>query len=298
MRALAVSASSTLAIATGRSDILGREVTKGRVAYLCFENPDDVRMRIKVAAYLLDVDIGALSDKFVILGCRAKPNEIVAMLAPMAEDGAFTLVLVDTFAAFFDGDQVNDPVQAGEFMRRLRPLTQIAGRPAVIVSAHPTKNAGENALIPYGAGAILNEVDGNLTLWRDETGLVSLHWQGKLRGLEFGAVPFRFEITGCPDILDVKGRQVQLPTLRPSSAETAEEREEVSVNQDVALLKAMREDADGSVRTWAVSAGLHRSSVERRLVRLATPKGGKLTRKTLSKWTITAAGIEAIKERA
>jgi len=32
------------------------------------------------------------------------------------------------------------------------------------VSAHPIKNASENALVPYGSGAILNEVDGNLTL--------------------------------------------------------------------------------------------------------------------------------------
>jgi hypothetical protein len=40
------------------------------------------------------------------------------------------------------------------------------------VSAHPIKNASENALVPYGSGAILNEVDGNLTLWKSpETAL-------------------------------------------------------------------------------------------------------------------------------
>jgi hypothetical protein len=35
-----------LAIATGRNGILGREVTRGRVAYIAAENSDDLRMRI------------------------------------------------------------------------------------------------------------------------------------------------------------------------------------------------------------------------------------------------------------
>ena len=130
----------------------------------------------------------------MILDRREKPEAVHAALAKLAEQEPFALVIVDTLAAFFDGDNINDAVQGGEFMRRLRPLTQIAGLPSVIVAAHPTKNATEDALVPYGSGAILNEVDGNLTLWKKpETGLVSLHWQGKLRGLEFraGPVPLR-----------------------------------------------------------------------------------------------------------
>ena len=134
-------------------------------------------------------------------------------------------------------------------MRRMRPLTRIEGLPAVIVAAHPVKNATADNLIPYGAGAILNEVDGNLTLWKQpETGLVSLHWQGKLRGLEFEPMQFRFEVTGSPDILDAKGRQVQLPTLRPSSAETAEEREQTERNVDLALLIQVRDKPDATQR--------------------------------------------------
>src|SRR5208283_2430136 len=160
------------------------------------------------------------------------------------------------------------------------------------------KNADQNNLVPYGSGAILNEVDGNLTLWKEpETGLILLHHQGKLRGPEFEPMLFRFEVTGSPDILDAKGRQVQLPTLRPSTEETAEEREKVSVNQDVALLTAMHDSPGGSVRSWAASTGIHRSSVERRLRNFATPKAGKLVTKTLDKWTLTPAGVKAIEER-
>jgi hypothetical protein len=54
-----------------------------------------------------------------------------------------------------------------------------------LVAAHPIKNAPEDNLMPYGSGAILNEVDGNLTLWKNpNTGIVSLYWQGKLRGFD------------------------------------------------------------------------------------------------------------------
>jgi hypothetical protein len=126
---------AALAVATGRADILGRAVAHGRVAYLAFENPDDVRMRIMIAAFLLDVDIYGLGDHLVILDRREKPEAVHAELSRLAKTDPFALILVDTLAAFFDGDNINDAVKGGEFMRRLRPLTQIAGLPAVVISA-------------------------------------------------------------------------------------------------------------------------------------------------------------------
>ena len=140
-----------LAVATGRPDILGIEVTRGRVAYFAFENPDDARMRLRIAAFLWGVDLDELGDRLVILDRREKPEHICAEIRHLAETEPFALVIVDTFAAFFDGDDVNNAVQAGEFMRRCRPLTQIPGAPAVLVSAHPVKNASEEQLIPYGS---------------------------------------------------------------------------------------------------------------------------------------------------
>ena len=130
----------------------------------------------------------------MILDIRIKPEEVFAKIQKLADADPFTLVIVDTFAAFFDGNDTNDATQGGEFMRRLRPLTKIGGLPTVVVAAHPIKNAPEDNLIPYGSGAILNEVDGNLTLWKQPaTGFVSLHWQGKLRGHRLRArhVPLR-----------------------------------------------------------------------------------------------------------
>ena len=283
---------AALAVATGRTDILGREVAKGRVAFLAFENPDDVRMRFKIAAYLLNIDLDELGEDLVILDRRDKPEAVIAELARLAKDGPFALVIIETLAAFFDGKDINDAVEGGEFMRRLRPLTQIGGLPSVIVSAHPVKNAAADALIPYGSGAILNEVDGNLTLWKTDAG-VSLHWQGKLRGIEFDPPQFRFEITGSPDMLDVKGRQVQLPTLRPSDAQTVEDKQRSEAEIDLALMLAIIEDPSGTQQDWARAIGRAKSSVNGRLQKLGAES---LVEPIFGKWIVTTKGQRALKK--
>ena len=102
------------AIAIGRGDaLLGREVIKGRVAYIAAENPDDLRMRLKVAAYLFNIDLVGISNDVIILDQRMKPEELVAKLKILATSGGFSLIVVDTLAAVFDRDNINDPVQGG-----------------------------------------------------------------------------------------------------------------------------------------------------------------------------------------
>ena len=200
--------------------------------------------------------------------------------------------MIDTLAAFFDGADMNDNVQGGEFMRRLRPLTRINGLPSVIVSAHPVKNAAADNLVPDGGGAILNEVDGNLTLaQREGTGLTALHWQGKLRGVEFTPALFRIEIASCPDVLDVKGRQVELPVMIPATEDEAESREQAAVNVSTAILKAMVADPKGSIRAWEAASGIRRATLSDRLKSLEREK---LVEKTLGKWSVTPKGRKAV----
>ena len=250
-----------------------------------------------IAAYLLNIPLTDLGDRLVILDARMKPEDVLAKLAAASEHGLFSLILADTLAAWFDGKDINDNVQAGDFIRRVRPLTALPGNPSVVVAAHPTKGAGEDQLVPYGGGAILNEVDGNLSLWRKpDTGSVHLHWQGKLRGLEFKPRPFRFEIVGSPDILDAKGRQVQLPVIRPLSEADDEASRQTESNLDAALLRALRDNPSGSQADWAASIGLkHRGSVNKRLQRL---KSERLAVAVLGQWTITAQGKKAIAQAA
>jgi hypothetical protein len=281
---------AALAIVTGRPDILGLEVTRGRVAFLTFENPDDVRMRFMIAAYLLNIDLDEISDSIVILDIRIKPEEVLAKIKALADADPFTLIIVDTFAAFFDGNDTNDATQGGEFMRRLRPLTKIGGLPSVVVAAHPVKKATEDNLLPYGSGAILNEVDGNLTLWKQPaTSFVSLHWQGKLRGIDFEPAMFRFEETSSPDLLDAKGRQFMLPTMRPASAEAAAQRDKDETNTDLALLRAMIANPDGTQAEWGNAIGRAKGRVNAKLQKL---KQIRLVEEGLGKWRITPKGMK------
>jgi hypothetical protein len=283
---------SALAVATGRNDILGSDVEHGRVAYLAHENPDDVRMRLMIAAYLLNVSLTDIGARLVILDVREKPEEVCTRLRALSHFERFSLILADTLAAWFDGRDINNNVQSGEFIRRVRPLTALQGNPTVVVAAHPTKGAGEEQLVPYGGGAILNEVDGNLTLWRKpETSSVHLHWQGKLRGLEFTPRPFRFEIVGSPDILDIKGREVQLPVIRPITQVDDEAREEVEVNVQIALLRAMITEPDHTQREWAATIGKSKTLVGQKLLKLKTEK---LVEVTLNKWSVTERGRKAV----
>ena len=162
---------------------------RGHVAYLAFENPDDTRVRFLAAANQHGVHLRDIAGQIEVFDVRKKPEQLCGELAVA---GPFALILVDTLQAFFDGKSSNDNAELVDFLRRVRPMTKVRGAPAVIVSAHPVKNAGDDNLVPYGAGAILNEVDGNFTLTRHGK-RVELHWQGKLRGLDFHPLSFQIE---------------------------------------------------------------------------------------------------------
>jgi hypothetical protein len=165
--------------------------------------------------------------------------------------------------------------------------------PTVVVAAHPIKNASEDNLLPYGSGAILNEVDGNLTLWKQSaTGFAILHWQGKLRRLEFDPVTFRFEETSSPDLLDAKGRQFMLPTMRPVSREAAEQRDKTESNSEIALLRAIASDPEATQAEWGRVIGRTKGPVNTKLQKLQKLKfveeglGGK--------WKLTPKGQKEI----
>src|SRR5262249_3404695 len=117
------------------------------------------------------------------------------------------MLVVDTAAAYFPGEDDNQNVQMGEYGRILRSLTGCKGRPAIVVLSHLVKNAERDNLIPRGGGAFLNELDGNLTLWSEALGeTTTLHWQGKIRGADFAPVEFSLSPVSVPKLTDSWGR--------------------------------------------------------------------------------------------
>lgn len=289
--------SANFAVLTGRRDILGLHVERGRVAYLTFENPDDLRMRLLVAAHALKIDLGSLGDALLVLDVRTKPEKITEALA---HRGEFSLVIVDTLAAAYDGNDMNEAVAAGEFMRRLRPMTRLPGRPAVVVAAHPPKSAGEDNLKPYGSGAILNEVDGNLTLWKEPDGnRVTLHWQGKLRGLDFKPIALQLDLAESPEVVDKRGRRIPMPIITPATSPClsvsadAAERNGSDLGIELALLQAISANPGASQRDWARAVDRSVSTVNGKVKRL---EDEGLVERTLDQIVLKPKGRRLLKE--
>jgi archaellum biogenesis ATPase FlaH len=284
---------AALAVATGRHNILNLGVERGRVIYLAIENPDDTVSRFEIAQHFHRLSNFQLRDLFIVT-VKATPERVLAELERLSRSGGFALVIVDTLAAYFDGTDMNDNVAVGNFMRRLRALSMVLGNPAVLVPAHPTKGADRGSLIPYGGGAIVNEVDGNLTLWRAQN-FAALHHQTKLRGPNFAPVMFRFQEYGCDEVSDAKGRRVVMPLLVPVAAEAAAQLalpdrtrdRQQSARPDAKLLQVMVANPKGTQQDWATATGVAKSNVNRRLMRL---KGEGLVRSAGGRWTVTLTG--------
>jgi hypothetical protein len=155
----------------------GREVKAGTVLLLAGENPDDIRARFLVLADAYGFKAEDLKRRFVagVIDIGVKMSEIRAEAETMSD---LVLVIVDTGAAYFPGDESNSNSQQGAYARLLRQLTFLPGKPAVLVNCHPVKNASRDNLLPMGGSAFLNEVDGNLTLWATAERQTTLHWQG------------------------------------------------------------------------------------------------------------------------
>lgn len=209
-------------------------VETGRVAYFAGENPDDVRARWIAMCEHLNIDPDKVSVHF--LAGTLDLDEARPQIAKEAEDaGGFDLLVIDTGAAFFRGDDDNANVQMGTFARGCRQLTQMAGGPCVLVLMHPTKTPDRSNLVPRGGGAFLAEVDGNLTAWRDDV-LVSLHHAGKLRGPGFDPLSLELSTVHSERLKDVRGRIV--PTVIATAISKSEhvQREQVAESQENQLL--------------------------------------------------------------
>ncbi|WP_034996695.1 AAA family ATPase [Beijerinckia mobilis] len=276
----------TMAIITGRADLIGFPVEAGRVAYVALENPTDIRMKMSANAFVANVDRELLNDRLAVIDGRLPLPEIAEQLTvDIEENGEFQIVLFDTFQAGFAGGDFNDNAAVLAYARHLRGLTDLRGSPAVLVAAHPTKSAGEDNLEPYGGGSVMNELDGNLTLWAAD-GQIKLSFN-KVRGPEFEPRHFRVEKVSSPDILDNRGREILLPRMIPVSAEAAEERAQQGINTTRALLKAMAENPGGSQREWAAAIGRAVGLVNKNLQKL---KDQRLVEDVLGKWKLTAKG--------
>ncbi|MGZ5874550.1 MAG: AAA family ATPase [Bradyrhizobium sp.] len=239
-------------VAMGRK--IGDEfVEQGCVLYFAGENPDDIRMRWLASAERMSFDPATIDVHF--LPGTPKLSKLAARIREEIEEiGPVTLIVIDTSAAYFEGDDENGNVQMGAHARRLRELVTMPGEPCVLVLCHPTKAAGPDNLLPRGGGAFIAEVDGNLTCTKNES-VVILHWQGKFRGPDFAPVPFQLHTATTDTLKDSKGRPIPTVIALPLSDAEQQQAEAGSRNDEDQLLGAM---ADGFRRSMSeLAKALH-----------------------------------------
>lgn len=200
-------------VATGQP-FKDAEVKRGNVIYCVGENADEFRQRIiclRENSYS-----PADYDSIHVLTPEAHKGlltpEGAAQVAAYAEAlGGVDLVVVDTAAAFFDGEDENSNTELGEYARRLRRrLCTLPGKPCVVVCSHPTKHARTHEeLVPRGGGAFVAEVDGNLTLMKREVGRSEMFWSKKFRGRIENPVQIALTPVEAAGTRDAKGRPLR-----------------------------------------------------------------------------------------
>jgi hypothetical protein len=281
------------ALIAGGRDLGDHAVEQGRVLIFAGENPDDIRARWMARAERMEFDVSEI-DVYFIAG-KFSINDLMGRIKQEARQlGGFDLIVVDTSAVYFEGDDENSNVQIGDHARKLRELTTMEGGPCIIVNCHPVKNASADNMIPRGGGAFLNEVDGNLVCLGNRP-LVDLWWHGKLRGPGFEPIPFELVTVTCDKVKDSKGRHVSTVVARHLSETEEKDIAKASrTDQDDALL-AMLQHEGASVAAiaeacgWMTTTGKpHKSKVARVLPLL---KADRLIAKARGgAWGLTEAG--------
>jgi hypothetical protein len=284
-------------VALGRS-IGTQDAHKGRVLYLAGENPDDIRMRWIAMSQQMDFDTDAIDVHFI-----PGTFKISAMMARIEQEakqvGPFEMVVVDTSAAFFEGDDENSNAQQGAHARRLRGLVTLPGGPCVVVAAHPPKNAGLDNLQPRGGGAFIAEMDGNLTTSMAD-GVTELHWQGKFRGPDFAPMSFQLRGVTHERLKDTKGRIIPTVVASYMSEAAQEEIERASRTNENQVLAAYAASPDASLSAIARTLGwlMKTGEPDKTKVRRATAKlkAAKLVTIERGKPAITDKGNKLLKE--
>ena len=272
-------------------------VDTGKVIYFAGENPDDLRMRV-IGDDAVKKRDGANDNISFIPGVFSIAQMRAQIGAEAERVGGVNLVVVDTSAAYFLGNDELSNTQMGAHARTLRTLTSLPGHPTVIVLCHPIKHATEPAqLLPRGGGAFVAELDGNLTLWKKDDVLLEL-WHGKMRGAGFEPITFRVEKITTTALTDSKGRLI--PTVRAVPVTQHEEETEAHCARSdedellVAMLESGRSVAQlATACGWTLQNGdPYKSKVHRVMQRLLRSGLVKSHRDT---WQLTDPGKNAAK---
>jgi hypothetical protein len=275
------------------------DVEKGRVLILAGENPTDAKMRWIALSQQMQFDRNEI-DVHWIEGVFKISDAFEQLRSEVQELGGVDFIIIDSSAAFFEGDDENNNKQQGVHAKRLRDLTELSGGPCVLVLCHPPKNAGDDNLQPRGGGSYVAEMDGNLTVTKDDMA-VELHWQTKLRGPDFAPVNFLLRSVTHEELKDTKGRLIPTIVAEYLSDTAQEEMTKTSRCDEDLVLQALAGNPRASFADLAASLGWYakngkpnRTKAQRILGRL---QRDKLIKKDRGHYEITEKGQKALKQK-
>jgi hypothetical protein len=237
-----------LHIARG-AELAGRRVKQCDVLFLAGENHEDVRTRWLTMLKLEGIDPATVGVHFV--GGRFSIEGHFDVVKAHLEKHATGLVIVDTLQAFFDGDDSNSNEQMKALAHVLRRISNLG--PAVLVPAHPVKNVSKDRNVPYGGGALLNEIDGNLSLW-GEPEAVELSWCGKFRG-SFEPITFALDVVEMPGVKDADGDPIRTVKARVIGALEIEQKASAANQMQRRILFVVNDHQGISARKVAAEYG-------------------------------------------
>ncbi|ABA04890.1 RecA-family ATPase [Nitrobacter winogradskyi Nb-255] len=280
-------------VATGRS-LNGLSVSQGDVIYLAGENPTDIQMRWLGLTQEMRIDPQTVPVYFLPGVISVSQN--VAAIEQEVKERALQpmLVVVDTAAAYFEGDNENDNVQQGNNARLLRSLTNLPGRPCVLILCHPTKRAADDDLMPRGGGAFLNEVDGNIALKANDT-IIGAEVQGKFRGPAFSPLAFKLDaVREHPLLKDSKGRSIPTVIARAIGEGEMASNHATQERDENKLLRLLEQHPKASLQELAtLLGGAGKSKVNRLVQKLIDTK---LIRREGRKIVLTQIGQKELND--
>jgi hypothetical protein len=238
----AIAVNLAACVATGAA-FAGHETVQGRVLYLAGENDEDVVRRFLVACERrnlvpAEVDVVMIRRRFDI------QTDMTQLAAECSAFGDIAMVIVDTSAAYFCGDNENDNAQMIAWAGTLRRLCgEIPGRPTTLALAHPKMNQASDYMVPRGGGGFLGEIDGNIGVHKEADTLVFKTCPVKFRGAPFGDIAFEIvEMqSDHPKMVDTKGRKIRVAYAEPiNEYREAEIKSEANADDDAMLIDMLR----------------------------------------------------------
>jgi hypothetical protein len=276
------------------------EVVQGKVLFLSGENPDDARMRWIKLCEEMAIPKEDADNIYWIPGRFSLKNTYKQVEDEAAKHGPFNLVCIDSAAAFYEGDDENSNAQFGRYAAvELRAMTEVNGRPSVLVLCHPVKNCNIDCLQPRGGGAFVAELDSNLVVVpKSETPKVSeLHWHVKHRGVDFAPIPFKITPGTSEQIKDSKGRLIWTVTAQPMTRQEAEAADDIGNKRQDELLLAMLGNPRATLEALARACGwFYKSGEPNKSMANRTMKDLEAQRLVTCEahcWELTAKGKKA-----